>query len=124
MGSLRSVEPVKYPLRCTASLQVPFSVQCQAAIRSSVLLRYVIGPQPAESASWMMCGVYTLLMSVRERTSIELPSALSGSNVLISWPGVASTRTVWAKAGGAGQRHQYEGDESHSRKRTRRVSCS
>src|SRR5512142_2987062 len=33
-------------------------------------------------------------MSVRERTSIELPRALSGSNVLMAWPGVASTRTV------------------------------
>ena len=30
---------VKYPLLCAGSLQVPFSVQCQAAMRSSVLLR-------------------------------------------------------------------------------------
>src|SRR6266581_5655515 len=47
----------------------------------------------------MIWGVYTLLMSVRERTSIELPSALSGSNALMAWPGVASMRTVWANAG-------------------------
>jgi len=47
----------------------------------------------------MMCGVYTRLISVRESTSIELPSALSGSNALMAWPGVASTRTVdWANA--------------------------
>src|SRR5712664_2618126 len=47
----------------------------------------------------MMCGVYTRLMSVRESTSIELPSALSGSNVLMARPGVTSTRTVdWANA--------------------------
>src|SRR5437764_7823716 len=46
----------------------------------------------------MIWGVYTLLMSVRERTSIELPSALSGSNALMAWPGVASMRTVWANA--------------------------
>src|SRR3989441_8803889 len=47
----------------------------------------------------MICGVYTRLMSVRESTSIELPSALSGSNVLMAWPGVTSTRTVdWANA--------------------------
>jgi len=32
-------EPVKYPLRWAASLHVPFSVQCHAAMRSSVLLR-------------------------------------------------------------------------------------
>src|SRR5690349_12140559 len=38
-------------------------------------------------------------MSVRERTSIELPRALSGSKVLMTWPGVASTRTVWANTG-------------------------
>src|SRR5438552_9123186 len=38
-------------------------------------------------------------MSVRESTSIELPKALSGSNVLMAWPGVTSTRTVdWANA--------------------------
>src|SRR5690348_6758419 len=38
-------------------------------------------------------------MSVRERTSIELPRALSGSNVLMTWPGVRSTRTTdWASA--------------------------
>src|SRR5437867_9762818 len=50
----------------------------------------------------MICGVYTRLMSVRESTSIELPRALSGSNVLMAWPGVASTRTVpadWPNAG-------------------------
>src|ERR1700730_8054462 len=33
-------------------------------------------------------------MSVRERTSIELPRALSGSNELMACPDVASTRTV------------------------------
>src|SRR5713101_703236 len=33
-------------------------------------------------------------MSLRERTSIELPRALSGSKELIAWSGVASTRTV------------------------------
>src|SRR5258708_19638786 len=33
-------------------------------------------------------------MSVRVRTSIELPRALSGSNELREWPCVASTRTV------------------------------
>src|SRR5690348_13824948 len=33
-------------------------------------------------------------MPVRERTSIELPSALSGSNELIACPGVISTWTV------------------------------
>src|SRR5581483_2461486 len=41
-----------------------------------------------------MCGVNTLLMSILERTSIELPSAASGSKELIAWPGVTSTRTV------------------------------
>src|SRR2546427_10738819 len=47
----------------------------------------------------MMCGVYTRLMSVRESTSIELPGALSASNVLMAWPGVTSTRTdAWANA--------------------------
>src|SRR5437899_3614840 len=47
----------------------------------------------------MMCGLYTRLRSVREITSIELPSALSGSKELMAWPGVASTRTVdWADA--------------------------
>ena len=50
----------------------------------------------------MMCGVYTRLMSVRERTSIELPSALSGSNELMARPGVASTRTVTTRAGCGG----------------------
>src|SRR5882762_2688957 len=36
-------------------------------------------------------------MSVRESTSIELPRALSGSNVLMACPGVTSMRTVaWA----------------------------
>src|SRR5579871_471004 len=29
-----------------------------------------------------------------DRTSIELPNALSGSNELMTWPGVASTRTI------------------------------
>src|ERR1700704_3697064 len=33
-------------------------------------------------------------MSVRDRTSIELPRALSGSNELMAWPAVESTRTV------------------------------
>src|ERR1700724_2644631 len=35
-------------------------------------------------------------MSVRDRTSMELPRELSGSNELMAWPGVASTRTVAA----------------------------
>src|SRR3989442_14848811 len=54
----------------------------------------------------MMWGEYTRLMSVRERTSIDEPRALSGSNALMTWPGVASTRTVagtaatdWENAG-------------------------
>src|ERR1700686_1503341 len=29
-----------------------------------------------------------------DRTSIELPNALSGSNELMTWPGVASTRMI------------------------------
>src|SRR4051794_29418464 len=33
-------------------------------------------------------------MSRRDKTSTELPSALSGSKELIEWPGVASTRTI------------------------------
>src|SRR5438477_8741997 len=37
-------------------------------------------------------------MSMRESTSIELPSALSGSNALMAWLGVASTRTVTTRA--------------------------
>src|SRR5215475_2509374 len=94
IGSLSSVLPVKYPLLCAASLQVPFSVQCHAAMRSSLLLRYEIGPHPADRDSWMIWGVKTLSMPARERTSIELPSALSGSNELTACPGVTSTCTV------------------------------
>jgi hypothetical protein len=33
-------------------------------------------------------------MSARDRTSIELPKALSGSNELMAWSGVESTRMV------------------------------
>jgi hypothetical protein len=38
-GSFNSGLPVKYPLLLTGSLHSPFSVQCQTAMRSSVLLR-------------------------------------------------------------------------------------
>src|SRR5215471_2921430 len=82
-GSFSSLLPVKYPLLWAGSLHVPFSVQCHAVIRSSVLLRYVIGPHPAESASCTICGVYTLSMPVFDSTSTELPSALSGSKELM-----------------------------------------
>src|SRR5882757_43427 len=35
-----------------------------------------------------------------DRTSIELPNALSGSNELMTWPGVASTRMIDDRAPG------------------------
>src|SRR5262249_47923273 len=53
-----------------------------------------MGPHPADSASCTMCGVYTLSMPVFERTSIELPNALSGSKELRLCPCAMSTRTV------------------------------
>ena len=63
-------------------------------MRNSELLRYVIGPHPAERDSFRMWGVKTLSMSLRDNTSLDVPSALSGSKVLIACPCVASILTV------------------------------
>src|ERR1700733_770133 len=56
-----------------------------------------MGPQPAERPAFTMGSEYTASRSFDERISMEVPIALSGSN-MIAFPALTSTCTVCANA--------------------------